>query len=203
MISDEKMKKKSQTIQGGTPVNALSLDVAPLTPEMEAYFLKCNEKIGFIPNVLLSYAHAMPKLEAFVTFYNDVMLAPSSISKLEREMIAVVVSAENRCFYCLVAHGAAVRSMSGNPALAEALALNYRYASDITPKQRAMLDFAVKIAKSSSEIEEKDRQALRDAGFVDKDIWDVAAVASFFAMSNRMASATGMLPNCEYHAQAR
>ena len=184
-------------------VTGLKLDAAPLSPGMAAYFAKCQEKIGFVPNVLAAYAHSMPKLEAFVTFYNDLMLAPSGLTKLEREMIAVVVSAENRCWYCLVAHGAAVRAMSGDPALGEALALNYRYAKGLTPKQRAMLDFAAKIAKASAEIEELDRQKLRDAGFVDAEIWDIAAVASFYAMSNRMASATGMLPNAEYHAQAR
>lgn len=183
-------------------VTALTLESAEPTPAMAAYFEKCREKIGFIPNVLVAYSHSMPKLEAFVGFYNDLMLAPSGLSKLEREMIAVVVSAENRCWYCLVAHGAAVRQLSGDPALGEALALNYRQAA-IPPKQRAMLDFALKVARHSAEIEEHDRQMLRDADFTDRDIWDIAAVASFFAMSNRMASATGMQPNPEYHAQAR
>ncbi|MCA0406903.1 MAG: peroxidase-related enzyme [Proteobacteria bacterium] len=169
---------------------------------MEAYFAKCMEKIGFVPNVLQAYAQDNAKLEAFATFYNELMLAPSGLSKLEREMIAVVVSAENRCFYCLVAHGAAVRQLSGDPQLGEALAFNYRVAP-VTPKQRAMLDFALKMCRASAEIEEKDRDALRAVGFVDKDIWDIAAVASFYAMSNRMASATGMMPNAEYHAMAR
>jgi uncharacterized peroxidase-related enzyme len=183
-------------------VTALALDAAELTPAMAAYFDKCLEKIGFVPNVLIAYSHSMPKLEAFAAFYNDLMLAPSGLTKLEREMIAVVVSAENRCWYCLVAHGAAVRQLSGDPALGEALALNYRQAG-VTPKQRAMLDFALKVARASAEIEEPDRQKLREAGFADRDIWDIAAVASFFAMSNRMASATGMQPNPEYHAMAR
>lgn len=184
-------------------VTALALETAEFTPAMAAYFAKCREKLGFVPNVLVAYSHAMPKLEAFAALYNDLMLAPSGLSKLEREMIAVVVSAENRCWYCLVAHGAAVRQLSGDPALGEALALNYRYAAGLTGKQRAMLDFAAKMAKESYAIEEPDRQALRDAGFSDKDIWDIAAVASFFAMSNRMASAVAMQPNAEYHAQAR
>jgi uncharacterized peroxidase-related enzyme len=189
----------------GSPKNvtALTLESAELTPGMAAYFEKCLEKIGFVPNVLIAYSHSMPKLEAFVGFYNDLMLAPSGLTKLEREMIAVVVSAENRCWYCLVAHGAAVRQLSGDPALGEALALNYRQATGLTPMQRCMLDFALKVARASAEIEEPDRQRLRDAGFSDRDIWDIAAVASFFAMSNRMASATGMQPNPEYHAQAR
>lgn len=188
----------------GTPadVTALALERAELSPAMTAYFDKCLEKIGFVPNVLLAYAHSMPKLESFAAFYNELMLAPSGLTKLEREMIAVVVSAENRCWYCLVAHGAAVRQLSGDPALGEALALSHRQAK-VTSRQRAMLDFALKVARQSAEIGEPDRQALRDAGFDDRDIWDIAAVASFYAMSNRMASATGMQPNAEYHAMAR
>lgn len=182
---------------------ALDLSEAPLSPAMAAYFEKCREKIGFVPNVLRAYALDPAKLEAFVAFYNDLMLAPSGLTKLEREMIAVVVSAENRCWYCLVAHGAAVRALSGRPELGEALALNYRAAEGLTSKQRAMLDFSAKVARESATIEEKDRQALREHGFSDRDIWDIAAVASFFAMSNRMASATGMRPNPEYHTQAR
>lgn len=183
-------------------VMALDLARGELGAAMSAYFAKCVEKIGFVPNVLAAYAHDAAKLEAFAGFYNELMLAPSGLSKLEREMIAVVVSAENRCFYCLVAHGAAVRQLSGDAKLGEALAFNYRVAK-ITPKQRAMLDFALKMCRASAEIEEKDREALRHAGFSDKDIWDIAAVASFYAMSNRMASATGMMPNAQYHAMAR
>ncbi len=181
---------------------ALDLPPAPLTPAMEAYFAKCREKIGFVPNVLLAYAHDMPKLEAFVAVYNDLMLAPSGLSKLEREMIAVAVSAENRCYYCLTAHGAAVRQLSGRPELGEQIAMNYRAAA-LSPRERAMLDFAVKMTVASAGIGEEDRKALRSAGFTDRDIWDIAAVAGFFNMSNRMASATDMRPNPEYHAQAR
>lgn len=181
---------------------ALDLPPAPLTPAMKAYFAKCREKIGFVPNVLLAYAHDMPKLEAFVAVYNDLMLAPSGLSKLEREMIAVAVSAENRCYYCLTAHGAAVRQLSGRPELGEQIAMNYRAAA-LSPRERAMLDFAVKMTVASAGIGEEDRKALRSAGFTDRDIWDIAAVAGFFNMSNRMASATDMRPNPEYHAQAR
>jgi uncharacterized peroxidase-related enzyme len=152
--------------------------------------------------VLTAYAFDVPKLEAFVAFYNDLMLAPSGLSKLEREMIAVAVSSENKCFYCLTAHGAAVRQLSGNPALGEMMVMNYR-AAELLPKQRAMLDFAVKVTDSSYAIEEPDRDELREVGFSDRDIWDIAAVASFFNMSNRMASAVDMRPNPEYHAQAR
>ena len=183
-------------------ITALDLPQAPLTPAMEAYFQKCRDKIGFVPNVLAAYALDMPKLEAFAAFYNDLMLSPSGLSKLEREMIAVAVSAENRGFYCLTAHGAAVRQLSGKPELGEALVMNYR-AADISARQRAMLDFAVKITRQSYAIEEPDRTALREAGFSERDIWDIAAVASFYNMSNRMASAVDMRPNGEYHAQAR
>jgi len=191
--------KKPEPMQG---VMALALEAAPLSEPMDAYFAKCMEKLGFVPNVLRAYAHDMAKLEAFVAFYNDLMLAPSGLSKLEREMIAVAVSSENKCFYCLTAHGAAVRALSGDPLLGEMMVMNYRVAA-LTPRQRAMLDFAVLMTNASHEIEERHRQDLRAVGFSDRDIWDIAAVASFFNMSNRMASAVDMRPNDEYHAQAR
>jgi uncharacterized peroxidase-related enzyme len=169
---------------------------------MAAYFDKCLEKIGFVPNVLQAYTHDMAKLEAFVAFYNDLMLGPSGLSKLEREMIAVAVSSENRCFYCLTAHGAAVRQLSGDPVLGELMAMNWR-AAELSARHRAMLDFAAKVTRDSHLIGEADREALRRAGFSERDIWDIGAVASFFNMSNRMASAVDMRPNPEYHAQAR
>ena len=181
---------------------ALDLPQADLPAETQRYFDICVEKLGFVPNVLRAYAFDVEKLNAFTALYNDLMLAPSGLSKLEREMIAVVVSAETKCFYCLVAHGAAVRQLSGQPELGEALVMNYRVA-DITPRQRAMLDFAVKMTRASATIEEPDRAALRDAGLSDRDIWDLAGVAGFFNMSNRVASATAMTPNADYHGQAR
>ncbi len=183
-------------------VTALDLTRAKLSGPMQAYFDKCDEKIGFVPNVLQAYAHDNAKLEAFAAFYNDLMLAPSGLSKLEREMIAVVVSSRNRCYYCLTAHGAALRQLSGDPALGELLVMNYR-AATLSPRHRAMLDFAVKLTDTPDTIEESDRAALRDAGFNPRGIWDVAAVAAFFNMTNRLASATDMRPNAEYHAQAR
>lgn len=181
---------------------ALDLARADLPPETQRYFDICVEKLGFVPNVLSAYAFDVAKLNAFTGMYNDLMLSDSELSKLEREMIAVAVSSENKCWYCLVAHGAAVRQMSGKPELGEALVMNYRVA-DISAKQRAMLDFAVKMTKASATIEESDRQALRDAGYSDAGIWDIAGVAGFFNMTNRVASATAMVPNPEYHAQAR
>ncbi|MBN9064853.1 MAG: alkylhydroperoxidase [Rhizobiales bacterium 65-9] len=181
---------------------ALDLPEGELSEAMQAYFRKCEDKIGFVPNVLRAYAIDNAKLEAFAAFYNDLMLAPSGLSKLEREMIAVGVSAENRCFYCLAAHGAAVRQLSGDPALGDLMAMNYR-AAELSARHRAMLDFSVKLTRESYAIGEEDREALRRAGFGEKDIWDIAAVASFYNMSNRMASAVDMRPNPEYHAQAR
>jgi uncharacterized peroxidase-related enzyme len=195
------MAKASKKPSNGK-VTALDLRPAEFTPVMAAYFDKCREKLGFVPNVLTAYAHDMAKLEAFAAFYNDLMLAPSGLSKLEREMIAVAVSSENHCFYCLAAHGAAVRQLSGDPELGELMAMNWR-AAELSPRHRAMLAFAAKVTQASAEIEEADRQALRKAGFSDRDIWDIAAVASFFNMSNRMASAVDMRPNHAYHAQAR
>ena len=121
-------------------ITALKLKLEQLTPEMAAYFAKCEEKLGFVPNVLKAYAFDMPKLSAFVAMYNDLMLAPSGLSKLEREMIAVAVSAQNRCYYCLVAHGAAVRQLSGDPPLGELMVMNYR-AARLSQRERAMLDF--------------------------------------------------------------
>ena len=185
-----------------TIITALELESAPLTPAMAAYFDKCREKLGFVPNVLKAYAFDMPKLEAFVAMYNDLMLAPSGLSKLEREMIAVAVSSQNRCYYCLVAHGAAVRQLSGDPALGELMVMNYR-AARLTPRQRAMLDFAVKLTAEPWQVEEADREALRGAGFSDREVWDIAAVAGFFNMTNRVASATDMRPNSIYHGKAR
>jgi len=185
-----------------TAAIALDLPAAPLTPEMAAYFVKCQDKLGFVPNVLKAYAFDMAKLSAFVAMYNDLMLAPSGLNKLEREMIAVAVSAHNRCYYCLVAHGAAVRELSGDPALGELMAMNYR-AARLSKRERAMLDFAVKLTAGPWRVEEEDRAALRRAGFTDRDIWDIAAVAGFFNMSNRVASATDMRPNSVYHAKGR
>ena len=184
-------------------VTALDLSpVDPLPPETQKYFEVCQEKLGLVPNVLKAYAFDIDKLNAFTGIYNDLMLADSGLTKLEREMIAVVVSSINRCVYCLTAHGQAVRELSGDPVLGEHLIMNYRVA-DITPKQRAMLDFAVLVTESSFKIEEPDRQALRDAGWNDRDIWDIANVTGFFNMTNRVASATDMAPNPEYHARNR
>ncbi|MEO0546215.1 MAG: peroxidase-related enzyme [Pseudomonadota bacterium] len=184
-------------------VTALKIEAeAPLSDETKAYFDLCREKLGLVPNVLTAYAFHEGKLRAFTEMYNDLMLGASNLSKLEREMIAVVVSSCNRCFYCLVAHGSAVRQLSADPKLGEMLVMNYRVAS-LEPRQRAMLDFAVKLTETPQAIVEGDRQALRDAGFSDRDIWDIANVIGFYNMSNRVAAASDMLPNDEYHSMHR
>jgi uncharacterized peroxidase-related enzyme len=182
---------------------ALNLPQAePLPEHIEKYFSVCDDKLGFVPNVLRAYAFDPAKLDAFSAMYNDLMLADSGLSKLEREMIAVVVSSINKCFYCLTAHGQAVRALSGDPKLGEMLVMNWRVA-DLDARQTAMLSFAEKVTKASAETSEEDRQSLRDAGFSDHDIWDIASVTGFFNMTNRMASATDMRPNDEYHSQNR
>ncbi len=175
---------------------------AKLTPELKAYFDKCQEKLGFVPNVLQAYAFDPVKLQSFIDMVDDLMLADSGISKLEREMIAVVVSAVNHCHYCLTAHGAAVRQRAKDPVMGELMAQNYR-AADLPKKQKAMLEFAVKLTEHPAKMEEADRAALRAVGFSDRDIWDIAATAAFYNMSNRLAAATEMRPNAEYHAMAR
>lgn len=182
---------------------ALDLPIVdPLPEATQKYFDICNDKLDMVPNVLQAYAFDVDKLNAFTSFYNDLMLASSGLTKLEREMIAVVVSSINRCFYCLTAHGAAVRELSGDAKLGEMMVMNYRVA-DLDTRTRAMLDFAAQVTVESYTIEEADRQALRDVGFSDRDIWDIANVAAFFNMTNRVASATDMRPNDEYHEQHR
>jgi uncharacterized peroxidase-related enzyme len=195
-------QKAAPALADDVPVIALNLEPGKLSPAMEAYFKKCQDRLGFVPNVLLAYAFDNAKLETFVAFYNDLMLGESGLSKLEREMIAVAVSSQNRCYYCLTAHGAAVRQYSGNPLLGEQIVMNYR-AARVNKRQRAMLDFAVKLTAQPWSVEEGDRERLRRAGFSDRDIWDISAVVGFFNMSNRVASATDMRPNPVYHGQAR
>jgi len=183
----------------------MALDVGPearLDPDTEAYFAKCQEKLGFIPNVLKAYAFDNTKLKAFIAMADDLMLGDSGLSKLEREMIAVAVSCANHCHYCLTAHGAAVRQRAADPEMGELIAQNYRAAA-LPPRQKAMLDFAVRLTEAPDKIEEMDREALRRAGFKDRDIWDIAAVAAFYNMSNRLAAAADMKPNREYHFMVR
>ena len=181
---------------------ALTLPTAELTPAMQAYFKKCEDRLGFVPNVLHAYAHDMAKLEAFVALSFDLMQGPSGLTKLEREMIAVAVSSENHCFYCLAAHGAQVRVLSGDAKFGEMMVMNYR-AAHLPPRHLARRDFAVKMTKASSTIVEADRHTLREQGFAERDIWDIAAVAGFYNMTNRLASALDMRPNDDYHKMGR
>ena len=173
-----------------------------LDEDMQAYFRVCEEKLGLVPNVLKTYSYNQDKLRAFAKLYNTLMLAESKLSKLEREMVAVVVSSANRCFYCLVAHGQAVRQLSGDPELGEMLVMNYRVAK-LGPRQRAMLDFAWKLTVEPWTVTDADRQVLRDAGLTDAEIFDLSDVIGFFNMSNRFATAVDMMPNREYHAMDR
>ena len=184
-----------------------ALDIEPkardtLPEHLQDYFATCEDKLGFVPNVLLSYAFDADKLTHFINMCDELMLAESGVSKTEREMIAVVVSSFNHCYYCLVAHGAVVRKRTGDPELGEQIAFNYRVAA-LTDKQRAMLDFAWKLTEEPWKVGEGDRAVLRAAGWTDRDIWDIAAVTGFFNMSNRLAMAVEMMPNSEYHSWSR
>ena len=173
-----------------------------LDDDTRAYLALCVEKLGFVPNVLKAYTLRPRKLVNFIRTYNELMLGDSGLSKLEREMIAVVVSCVNHCYYCLVAHGWAVRRLSGDPELGEKLTRNYRSAA-LSRRHRAMLDFAWKLTETPDSMGEPDRAALRKAGFSHEDIFDIADVVGFFNASNRMASALDMMPNPEYHRMDR
>ncbi len=170
--------------------------------QVENYLNIVNEKIGFVPNVLAAFAKFPKQFEGFTKLYNSLMLGESGLTKLEREMIAVTVSSENHCFYCLVAHGSAVRELSNDPQLGERIAANFRSA-ELPEKQLEMLNFTKKLTRDPSEISESDRTKLRELGYTDRDIWDISAIVGLFNMTNRLASATEMEPNDNYHNIAR
>ena len=170
--------------------------------QVENYLNIVNEKIGFIPNVLAAFAKFPKQFEGFTKLYNSLMLGESGLTKLEREMIAVTVSSENHCFYCLVAHGSAVRELSNDPQLGERIAANFRSA-ELPEKQLELLNFTKKLTRDPSEISESDRTKLREVGYSDRDIWDISAIVGLFNMTNRLASATEMEPNDNYHNIAR
>ena len=187
------------------PDYVFALDLAKadnLSKEMADYLAFYQDKFGFTPNVFKAYACDDRKMRPFVDMYHAFMLEDSNLSELEREMIAVAVSSVNRCYYCLVTHGARVRELSGDPVLGELLVINYRVA-ELSPRHRAMLDFTTKVTEAPHRVEEPDRAALRAAGFSDRDIFDMANVIGFFNMTNRIVSATDMIPNLEYHKMAR
>ena len=177
-----------------------SLDALP--EDVRARMLEVQEKAGFIPNVFLTLAHRPEEFRAFFAYHDALMLRDGGLSKAEREMIVVATSGANDCLYCIVAHGAILRIYAKDPLVADQVAVNYRKA-DITPRQKAMLAFALKVATASSEVGEPDFEALRAQGFSDEDAWDIGAIAAFFALSNRMANLIGMRPNDEFYLMGR
>lgn len=178
-------------------------DLNVLPEDIRARILEVQEKAGFIPNVFLALARRPAEWRAFFAYHDALMLKEEgSLTKGEREMIVTATSAANQCLYCVVAHGAILRIYEKKPMVADQVAVNYRKA-DITPRQRAMLDFAMKVSQRSHEIEDRDFELLHAHGFDDEDIWDIAAITAFFGLSNRMASFSGMMPNPEFYAMGR
>jgi len=177
-------------------------DLAQMAEDVRARILEVQEKSGFVPNVFLALAHRPAEFRAFFAYHDALMEKEGGLSKAEREMIVVATSGANQCQYCVVAHGAILRIRAKNPLVADQVAVNYRKA-DITPRQRAMLDFALKVALQAQAVGEPDFEALRAHGFSDEDIWDIGAIAAFFALSNRMANLTEMRPNDEFYLLGR
>ncbi|HEU4644801.1 MAG TPA: peroxidase-related enzyme [Burkholderiales bacterium] len=173
-----------------------------LPGDVRERILAVQEKSGFVPNVFLVLAHRPEEFRAFFAYHDALMDKAGGLTKAEREMIVVATSGANQCQYCVVAHGAILRIRAKNPLVADQVAINYRKA-DITPRQRAMLDFAMKVALESHAVEDADLEALRKAGFADQEIWDIAAISAFFALSNRMANVTSMRPNDEFYLMGR
>jgi len=173
-----------------------------LPEDIRARMLEVQEKAGFVPNVFLTLAHRPDEFRAFFAYHDALMLRESGLTKAEREMIVVATSGANDCLYCVVAHGAILRVYAKNPLIADQVAVNYRKA-DITPRQRAMLAFALKVARDSAAIDDDDFDGLRGNGFSDEDIWDIGAITAFFALSNRMANLISMRPNDEFHLLGR
>ena len=177
-------------------------ELKDLPDDIRDKMLQVQEKAGFIPNVFLTLAHRPDEFRAFFAYHDALMLRDSGLTKAEREMIVVATSGHNHCLYCVVAHGAILRIYAKNPQLADQVAVDHRKA-DITPRQRAMLDFAVKLARTPESMVEADHQALREAGFGEEDIWDIGGITAFFALSNRMAHLIGMRPNDEFYLMGR
>ncbi|MFS8934900.1 conserved hypothetical protein; putative peroxidase-related enzyme [Cupriavidus taiwanensis] len=176
--------------------------LADLPDDIRARILEVQEKAGFVPNVFLALAHRADEFRAFFAYHDALMLKDGGLTKGEREMIVVATSGVNQCLYCVVAHGAILRIYEKKPLVADQVAVNYLKA-DIPPRQRAMLDFAMKVCTASHEIEEADFDALRAHGFSDEDAWDIAAITAFFGLSNRMANTIGMRPNDEFYLMGR
>ncbi len=176
--------------------------IADLPEDIRARILEVQEKAGFVPNVFITLAHRPEEFRAFFAYHDALMLKEGGLTKAEREMIVVATSGANDCLYCIVAHGAILRVYARNPLIADQVAANYRIA-DITPRQKAMLAFALKVALKSAEIVDSDFDALRAHGFSDEDIWDIGAITAFFALSNRMAGLIAMRPNDEFYLLGR
>lgn len=179
---------------------APAIDTLP--DDIRTRILAVQEKSGFVPNVFLSLASRPDEFRAFFAYHDALMEKDSGLSKAEREMIVVATSAANQCHYCVIAHGAILRIRAKNPTIADQIAVNYRKA-DITPRQRAMLDFAMKVSRSAETVSEADLAEVTSHGFSDDDIWDITAVSAFFALSNRMANVTNMKPNDEFYMMGR
>lgn len=178
-------------------------ELADLPQDMRERMLEVQAKAGFVPNVFLALAHRPAEWRAFMAYHDALLLKDSgSLTKGEREMIIVATSAANHCLYCVVAHGAILRIYEKKPLLADQVAVNWRKA-DVPPRQRAMLEFALKVCERSHEVDERDFEALRPHGFSDDDIWDIAAITAFFGLSNRMANVAGMRPNDEFYLMGR
>jgi len=177
-------------------------EIADLPEDLRTMILAVQEKVGFVPNVFLVLAHRPDELRAFMAYHDALMLRDGGLTAVDREMIVVVTSSDNRCQYCVVAHGAALRIRAKQSKIADQLAINYRKA-DITPRQMAMLDFALKVSNEADSLGEEDFATLRGHGFSDDDIWDIAGITAFFGMSNRMANFTSMRPNDEFYIMGR
>jgi len=177
-------------------------ELASLPEDVRLRILAVQEKSGFVPNVFLALAHRPEEFRAFFAYHDALMEKPGGLTKAEREMIVVATSGANRCQYCVVAHGAILRIRAKDPRVADQVAINYRKA-DISPRQRAMLEFALKVALESHAVEDADLEALKAQGFSEDDVWDIAAIAAFFALSNRMANVTSMRPNDEFYLMGR
>ena len=177
-------------------------DINDLPEDLKSFIVAMNDKTGFVPNVFLALAHRPDELRAFMAYHDAVMEREGGLSKADREMIVVATSGDNNCQYCVVAHGAILRIRAKNPMIADQVAINYRKA-DITDRETAMLDFALKVSRDSRSINDDDRERLRSHGFSDDDIWDIAAITAFFGMSNRLANFLSMRPNDEFYLMGR
>ncbi|HJM61102.1 MAG TPA: peroxidase-related enzyme [Alphaproteobacteria bacterium] len=187
----------------GTPISRFPVpDVASLPDDLREWILKVQAKTEFVPNVFLALAHRLEELRAFLAFHDALMDKEGGLTQAGREMIVVVTSGANGCQYCVIAHGEILRIRAKNPLVADQVAVNYRKA-DVTPRQRAMLAFALKVAQNSAAVDDEDYAALHAHGFSDEDIWDIGAITAFFALSNRMANLIGMRPNAEFYTMGR